>query len=236
MIKDISLPVSLHSIQVDDGTITYTEKNGKSRKQGDLLLTQVSGTLENIKNTHLLDDDSLSLTFKASLMDSAHITLILKESYADSLSGFLLHAKATSASLSVLNPALVPLLNVKIASGLLDSMSLKAVGRQDFAWGEMKLHYHKLRIRLVKDGLSDESTFFQHVFGFLANTFVIKRNNTKRIGVIFSTHIPEQSFVNYIVQTSLSGIMSTIGIKRNRKYIKQYKQELKSGKRPVIVL
>ncbi len=236
MIKNIDLPVSVQSIQLDDGTITYSEKNGKSRQTGKLLLSNVSGTLGNIKNSDLLAGDSLLLTFHASLMNAADISLSLKESYTDSLSGFLMTAQMNAADLSVLNPFLVPISNVKIASGILDSVLFRAVGRQDVALGEMNMHYHKLRIQLVKDGDPEKSTFLQNVLSFIANTFVIRSNNTKRKGVIYYKHLSHQSFVNYIVKTTLSGISSSVGIKRYRKYMKQYKQELENSNLPAIKL
>ncbi len=83
--------------------------------------------------------------------------------------------------------------------------------------------------QLIKDGDPNESTFIQKVLSVFANLFVIRSNNTKRIGVMYSQHSSDQSFVNYIVQTTLSGILSSIGVKKNRKYIKQYKQELKDS-------
>jgi uncharacterized membrane-anchored protein len=217
-------------VEVGNGSITYSEKNARSRKQGDVLLTQVSALLENVKNRDLLRQDSLSLIFTASLMDAADLAVNLKESYTDSLSGFLLQAKIKSAGLAKFNPILVPLLNVKLTSGLLDSVSLTATGRQDFAKGEMHMHYRGFRIRLVKDGVENQSSFVQHITSFLGNTFVLKRNNSKRIGLIFSRHSDEQSFINYIVQTTLSGVMSSIGMASNRKYIQQYNRMLEASK------
>ncbi len=234
MIKNIALPVSVQSIQLDGGTITYSEKNGKSRQTGKLLLSNVSGTLANIKNTDLLPGESLLLTFNASLMNRADISVKLKESYTDLLSGFFMNTTMNALDLTVLNPFLVPISNIKIASGKLDSVAFTAVGRQDIALGEMNMHYHGLRIQFVKDGDPDKSTFMQDVKSFIANTFVIRSNNTSRKGVIYYKHLSEQSFVNYIVKTTLSGIASSIGFKKNRKYMKQYKQELKdSHLRPI---
>ncbi|MDB5192564.1 MAG: hypothetical protein JWQ96_2127 [Segetibacter sp.] len=236
MIKNIALPVSVDSLQIVDGTITYGEKNETSRKEGTLLLSNVNGSLTNIKNSNLLDNDSLSLTLQASLMDSAHIDLTLKESYKDSLSGFLLTAKIKSADLSVLNPVVVPIVNVKIASGTLDSVSFRAVGRKDVALGEMDMHYHKLSIQLIKDGDPNQSTFLQKALSFVANTLLIKNNNTRRMGVMYFKHDSTQSFVNYIVKTTLSGLASSVGAKSNRKYLKQYNQELKDNRFPRVKL
>jgi hypothetical protein len=229
LIKNLSLPVSVQSVQLKEGTITYSERHGISRRQGDLLLANVSGTLENIKNSGLTDQDSLSLSLKARLMGSADLIVSLKESYTDSLSGFLINTKMATADLTVLNPFLVPISNVKIASGTVDSVSFWAIGRKDVAFGEMNLHYRKLRIQLIENGDPDKSTFVQNALSFIANTFVIKSNNSKRKGVIYYKHLKHQSFVNYIVKTAMSGIASSVGVKKNRKYLKQYHQGLKDS-------
>ena len=234
LIKNISLPVSIQKLLLDSGTITYSEKNGKSRKQGDLVLSNVSGTLANIKNRDLQETDSLQLTFNARLLDAADLQLTLHESYFDSLSGFLLKAAIGSADLALANAFTVPLVNVKFSSGTLDSVSFWAIGRQDVAAGEMDMHYRKVRIQLVKNGDPNESTFLQNVISFIANTFIIKSNNTKRKGLIYFKHEDDQSFVNYIVRITMSGVISSVGVISNRKYRKQYQKQLKeSGMREV---
>jgi 3D (Asp-Asp-Asp) domain-containing protein len=235
MIKNISLPVEVKSVQIEDGMITYGEKNGKSRKEGTLFLTRINGRLENLKNHNLTDDDSLSLTLNGYMMDSAYLNICLKESYTDSLSGFLITAQIKPTPLSILNPVLVPLSNVKLTSGQLDSLTLHAIGRNDIALGEMDMHYHNLRIQLVNDGDPDKSTFLQKVMTFVANTFVIKRNNTSRTGVIYYSRQSTQSFVNYIVKMTQSGMASSVGLKKNRKYMKQYKKELEESGLPAPV-
>jgi hypothetical protein len=234
MIKNLSIPVLVQSLLLDNGTITYSEKNGDSRKQGDLLLTNISGGLENIKNSTFTPDDSLLLTFNATLMNAGRIRLRLKESYTDSLSGFLMNTTMSYTNPSVLNPFLVPIANAKITAGIVDSVYYRVVARQDLALGEMHLRYRNLRVKLVDDGDPVQSTFVQDILSFLANTFVIKKNNTNRTGVIYYKHIPSQSFVNYVVQATLSGLISSVGVKKNRKYMKQYKQALNESKLPEV--
>jgi hypothetical protein len=236
LIKLLSLPISIEYIRVEDGTITYGEKNGKSRREGTLLLADVNATLGNIKNTDLTNTDSLALTFNARLMDHAGISIDLKQSYTDSLGGFLMTAKVKSSDMTLLNPFLVPVANVRVASGVLDSVSLTAVGRDDLAFGEMNMHYHKLRVQFIKDGDPDKSTTMQKVLGFIANTFIIRRNNTARKGLIYFDHISTQSFVNYIVKTTLSGVASSVGFKKNRKYMKRYEQRLADCGHPGVKL
>jgi hypothetical protein len=236
MIKNMNLPVAVEEISIKDGLIVYGERNGKSRKEGTFFLTNLDGKVSNIKNSNFTADDSLRLQLSADLLNAAGLSLTLAQSYQDTLSGFLLQAQIAGTDLAILNPVLAPLSNVKIASGTLDSLSFRAVGRQDVALGEMQMFYKKLRIRLIKGGDPEISTFLQDVASVLANAFVIKRNNNNRMGVMYFKHLPKQSFVNYIIKTTVSGIASSVGAIRNKKYTKQYEKVLKENNTPAIKL
>ena len=236
MIKNITLPVAVSSVQIQNGTITYGEKNAKSRKEGFLHLTRLEGGFGNIKNHNISNSDSLSITLKGYLMDSAHLDIAVKESYTDPLSGFNLNVRISPTPLSILNPVIVPISNVKVASGILDSLTMHAVGRNDMALGEMKMYYHDLRIKLIKEGIADRSTFLQNIASFFANTFLIKNKNTSRTGVVYYERVAIQSFPKYILKMTLSGAASSVGAKSNRKYKKQYEKKLKSSGVPPLNL
>ena len=236
LIKSLTFPVDVQKIRVNEGTITYSEKTEKSRKEGTLLLSRINATVEHIKNRELSDQDSLSLTFNASLMDSARISLRLKQSYTDSLNRLLWQAKVGSADLSILNPVLIPLANVKITGGVLDSISIHSVIREDVSLGEMDMHYRNLRIKLINDGDPEQSTFLQNVASILANTFLVKSNNTKRKGIMYYENPRGQTFIYYIVKTTLSGVLSSVGIKRNRKYKELFKKEAEEVNNPEITV
>ena len=236
LIKNITLPVAVNSVQFQNGTITYGEKNAKSRKEGFLHLTRLDGSLVNIKNHKIGNNDSLSLTLKGYLMDSARLDIAIKESYTDTFSGFVLDVRISPTPLSILNPVIVPISNVKVASGTLDSLTMHTVGRNDMGLGEMKMYYHDLRIKLIKEGLADKSTFLQNMASFFANTFLIKNKNTDRTGVVYYERMTTQSFPKYILKMTLSGAATSVGAKRNRSYRKQYEKKLKSSGVPSITL
>jgi hypothetical protein len=234
MIENIKLPVSVKRLNLFDGLLTYTERNAKTRAEGTLYLTNLNGGLSNIKNTNISETDSLTLNLNAFLMDSAQINLRVRESYADSLSGFLMTLRMRPTTLSFLNPVLAPLSNVIIKSGTIDSLQLRAIGREELSLGEMKMYYRNLRIKLIKDGQYDQSTFIQNVASFLANTFIIKKNNKGRTGLVYFERLRDRSFFNYIVKMTFSGMATSVGVKSNRKYRKLYEKELKERALPPI--
>jgi len=234
LIQKIDVPVRVNKMKLVDGFLSYTEKHAKTRAEGTLSLTHMNAELSNIKNRGIKDNDSLLLTMSAYLMDSAMIRLIVKESYTDTLSGFLMSLKMTPTSFSFLNPVLVPMSNVKITSGTIDSFNLRAIGHNNLSIGEMKMYYHDLRIRMVKDGNEVKSSLLNKVVTFLANTFLIKKNNKGRPGIVYYERLKDRSFFNYMVKMTFSGMATSIGVRKNRKYMKQYKRELKQQNLPPI--
>jgi hypothetical protein len=229
IIKNIRLPVEVKTVKMVNGTITYGEKNRKSRKEGTLVFSNLNGDLTNIKNRQLSHTDSLSLALSGNIMDSAKVNLTLKESYIDTLSGFLLTAQIRPAPLSIFNPVTVPLSNIKLTTGRLDSVSMRAIGRKDMALGIMNMYYQNLKVLLINNGDANQSTFIQDAISFLANTFVVKNKNAHRSALMYYRHEPDQSFTNYIVKMTMSGLASSIGLKRNNNYLKQYKRALRNN-------
>jgi len=234
MIENIRLPVAVQTLNLTNGLLTYTERNAKTRAEGTLYLTNLNGGLTNIKNRNISETDSLTLNLSAFLMDSAQINLRVRQSYTDSLNGFLMTLRMKPTSLSFLNPVLAPLSNVIIKSGTIDSLHLRAIGREELSFGEMNMFYRNLRIQLVKDGQENKSTFLQNAVSFLANTFIIKKNNSGRTGLVYFERLRDRSFFNYIVKMTFSGMATSIGIKKNRVYRKRYNKALEEKALPPI--
>ena len=129
-------------------------------------------------------------------------------------------------SLTFLNPMIAPLSNVKIVSGTVDSFFLRAIGRENLALGEINMYYHNLRIKLFKNAELDQSTFLTKAASFIANSFLIRKNNNGKPGIVYFERLEDRSFFNYIVKMTFSGMASSIGIKSNKKYLKKYKREV----------
>lgn len=236
MIKKIRLPIAVEQVRFQGGMLSYTEKNAKTGAEGTLVLTRLNGGLSNIKNRELRGTDSLQFSLNAWLMDSAEMNLRVRESYTDTLNGFLMTLRMKPTALSFLNPVLAPLSNVIIKSGIIDSLRIRAIGKEDLALGEMQMYYHNLRIQLVKEGDANKSTFFGNIASALANTFVIKKNNNGRTGLIYFKRDKSRSFFNYLIRMTFSGMATSVGVKKNSRYIKQYQKELRQKNLPPIEL
>ena len=100
----------------------------------------------------------------------------------------------------------------------------------------MNMFYHDLRIKLVKDGDENKSSFLGNIASALVNTFFVKKNNNGRTGLIYYARLRDRSFFNYIIKMTFSGIATSVGVKKNRKYTKHYRRALQSTQLPEIEL
>lgn len=226
LLKKIPQKLSINSIQLNNAFIVYSELNEKTKKAGIIPVTKMSIQLLDVKNYNISKTDSLTLQATGYLMDSIHTTLKLKQSYTDTLEGFLMSLQMKPADATILNSALIPLASLKLESGFIDSLNMRVTGREYLAIGEMQLYYHNLKVRLLKNGDESKKTFINGLINLLANSFVIRKNNRSRTGKVFFIRNRDRSFINYLIKIALSGMSSSAGIKSNRKMFKRYKEEL----------
>jgi len=135
--------------------------------------------------------------------------------------------------LTELNKFLEPAVNVQIKSGVINKMELQVTGNDHYSTGKMVLHYNDLHIRAINKKTDKPKGMGPAFVTFFANTFVIKRNNrllVPRDGDIYAERDTARSVFNYLAKTALSGVVSSIGARNNRKDIKRLSKEAKEIK------
>ncbi len=226
-VKMIPFRFSVDSVFFDNAGVAYTEINPKNGLTGTLPLRKLSLTALGVRNMDNHPGDSLYLRASGVLMDSLQFQLALRESYTDSLSGFLLTAQMAPTDARQLNPVLVPLGGARIRSGILDSLRMRVTGNEYRALGEMQLLYHDLHVDLFRKGTQRKAG----LLSFLANT-LIKNKNTQRTGSVFFVRDRERSSLNYLIKMLMNGVKSSTGVKSNRKAIRKYKKEWQHSNLP----
>ncbi len=234
LIKRIPQLLSIDSLMFNNATVEYTETGEKTKEPGTIPVTRMSIRILNAKNYNISPTDSLSIRATGYVMDTAWMNVRVKESYTDSLGGFLMTFRMKPADLTAFNTALVPLASVKLESGFLDTLTMRAVGREYLSLGEMKMYYHDLKVRFLKSGDEKKKSFLTGLMSFIANNFVVKKNNTSRIGQVFFIRQRDRSAINYLIKIAMSGMASSVGAKSNKKMLRKYKKELIERNLPTI--
>lgn len=221
LVKKISTRLTIDTVRVNDALVEYGEINEKTGAEGKITVSRLNARVSRLRNFDISPSDSLYIEATGYLQDTILTKLQMKESYRDSLSGFLMTAQMGRADLTILNPVLIPLASAELRSGQLDTMSLSAAGGEYVAIGEMKMYYHDLKIRVVRPGKNKRS-FMNGLLTFFANTLV-KNENSHRTGAIFFRRLRDRSAINYLVKITLNGVSSSVGVKKNRKQIRRYR-------------
>lgn len=226
LIQNIPFPAAIDTLSIVNGKITYTELNNKTQEEGKFLVTGISGEIFPISNERLDPSDSLNINLSGYLMDSAWLHLRVRESYADTAGGFLMTVRMRPGSLTYLNPALIPLASLKLKSGYLDTLYMRAYGKDFLSFGEMRMHYHDLRVEFIRNGNETKKGLLSGLMTFIANRFVIRKQNQNRVGTVYFPRLRDRSFINYYIKITMSGVATSVGAKKSRKLVRKYEKEM----------
>jgi len=226
LIKSIPFPVSIDTLKYDSLDLIYTELNDITMQAGTVPVNRLYGIIFPVKNTGLTSIDTLNIRANGYLLDSLWMRLRIRESYDDSLAGFFVSLRMRPASLNRFNNFLPQLSSVRIKTGVLDTISMRAIGMDYLSFGEMKAYYRDLRVDFLKKNYEAKKVFLRGLVTFIARNFIIKKNNKSRTGRVFFVRNRERSIINYIFKMAMSGLASSTGAKNEKKLLRKYKREL----------
>lgn len=222
LIQSIQTRFHIDSVEVLNSNVYYHEFSNITHREGVVPIENIDATIINLKNDHTSIADTLIVRGKAQFLNTRIRKFRYQEVYNDSLSPFTLAMRATSVSLTDFTRITNPLVAVDVTSGRCDTMIARISGNKYASIGQMQFYYHDLKINV----LNHEDTLNRRLslafVNFIANSFVIKTNNRKH-STIFFVRDQEKFVFNYWIKTILSGILTSAGIKSNRKYYKQYR-------------
>lgn len=234
LLQKIPVKFSVDSILLHNMTARYEELSDKTGQTGSIYFTGLNARLFPVRNYNLHESDSLRLYAEAKLLGQTPLRLYMRESYRDSLAGFLMNVSMSPADLTLLNPVLEPLASIRLQSGKMDTLYFEAVGREYLSLGTMHLHYDDLKVQFLKNGRDDKKRFLDGLMTFVANHLVLRHKNTSREGIIFVTRKRDRSIFNYWVKMTLSGAASSVGVKKNAKAMRRYQREIRLRNLPPI--
>jgi hypothetical protein len=222
LIKSIQTRLRIDSVVVQNSNVYYHEFSNLTHREGVVPIENINVVIKNVKNDHTSNTDTLIVRGKAQLLNTRIRKFRYQEVYDDSLSSFTLAMRASSVSLTDFTRITNPLAAIEVTDGRCDTMIARISGNKYASVGQMQFYYHDLKIHL----LNHEDTLNRRLslafVNFIANRFVIKTNNHKH-STIFFVRDQEKFVFSYWIKSILSGILTSAGIKSNRKYYKQYR-------------
>ncbi|MEQ9307343.1 MAG: hypothetical protein RJQ14_25745, partial [Marinoscillum sp.] len=159
-----------------------------------------------------------------------NFNLFSKFYLADSLDTYELNGRIGTMELTELNRFLEHTAFVLIRDGLSQEATFQFEGNENYSLGEMTFYYTDLKINVLDQNSIDSPGFGSAMKTFFANTFVVNTKNPHfifvRDGDIFHERDKSKSIFNYWAKSLLSGVVSSIGAKNNKKTIRQQNEEI----------
>lgn len=224
LLASLSVPLVVDSLRWRNGTIVYEELNDQTGRSAVVVLNGTEALLTNARNVEIGENDSLGLVGRTRLMDEADIRLAFRESYTDSLKGFLFSLRVGRFDLTELNGILEPLASARFRSGRLDSMRMHVVGGEHLARGRMQMLYEDLRLQFLDKEDNERKTLGTRMSNFLANT-ALRQGNRRKTGTVYAERNRERSVFNFWIRIILNGALTNAGIRGNDREERKYQRK-----------
>jgi hypothetical protein len=226
LIQRIPVHFALDTLALQHSTIWHNVIAEKTGEQATIYFSEVNGWLANLRNFRIRHSDSLSIRVSSKMMGLGTLLMRFRESYLDTLQGFLLAARMGKYDMPHLNGILVPLTRIRIARGRIDTLWMQAHANDLLAFGQMQIKYHQLKVEKL-----DEQEKKKGFISWLAN-IIVRTGNNKATGTIYVERLQNKSTFNYWGKIALSGLLTNIRVSSNKKNQKKYEAALKKYQLP----
>ena len=231
-IKNAPLRIELDTIEIKNIDIRQTTLQSSGLTEGSITFANTNSTITNITN------DSLDLQSNPILKVEANSKIMGKGNLSANLAFdmiapdnlFFFDARLGSMDAREFNNILEATAFVKVRSGTIKSINLQATANSSYAYGNMSFLYNNLKVEAYNKKNLKTKGMGVTLKSFFANTFVVKKNNSKyklfgRRGSMYYERDPSRISLDYAAKTALSGVVSSIGARNNSKEIKRVQKE-----------
>ncbi len=229
LINSIPFPIRIDSLWVLHSKITYDECSAATQKWSSVPIEDIDGRIVQLSNRNNRQD-TLSLIASGKIFDGRIRRFYYKEAYGDSLSTFSAQAYLSAIDLTRLSEVSIPAANISVTGGHSDTLYSSWQGNKYASYGTMNFYFDKLKIRVLNKKDSTKHGFLPTLETGAAN--LILPNHRQRTTVIFFERDREKFVFNYWVKSQLSGIFTTLGLKSDRTYRREYEKIAKQFSLP----
>lgn len=219
LLIQIPLKINIKKLNVHNAKVVYEEFAPESEQSGTVYFTAINGIINNITNI----SSSIKINHKSTASASGLFmkTVPMKGSFMFDLSKkngtFSADVQIDSMDKTVLNPVTEPLGLVTVKTGTVHNGSAHIEGNNFTATAKVIMLYNDLRLIPLKKDIDKDELKKRPLLSFLANTFVIKKDNPRgnnppdsaQVNMERGTH---GNFFNFVWSTVRKGILKSIGV------------------------
>ena len=228
LIDRIPFPVSVDSILLYSDTVTYRELAVSTQLWSTIPIQGISGSITRLRSRDNRED-TLRIRVSGHMFGGFIHRFSYQESYGDSLSAFTAGSAVSPVDLTHFSSVSVPAAAVRVTGGRADTVFSSWTGNKYATYGTMNFYYDGLQIRVLDRRNLHRRGIVQTLETVLAN--VLLPTSRRKAAVIYLERDREKFVFNYWVKAQASGLMSTLGLKKGRKYRNRVKTAVGSGTR-----
>ncbi len=236
-IKGIKAPIKVDTIEIKEIDIFQTTLQSTGLQEGGISFINTNGLVTNFTNdsVRLLNNPMLKVVANTKIMGSGSLYAEFDFDMLDKNNIFFFDARLGKMSAKAFNNILEATAHVSVTSGNITSLNLHATGNKTYATGDMSFIYDNLKVETINKKTLENKGMGKVLKTFFANAFVVKKKNSKikllrRRGGMYYERDVGRITIDYAAKTALSGVVSSIGAKSNRKEIKQIAKDNKAAR------
>ena len=209
VLQRLPFEVCVDSIFLQRWTIQYHEKGDLSPDYGDLLFTDVSGTLAGLCTKDTSATSEVVLLAHARAYGQAAVDAELRSRMGDHNDRFTLNATIGAMPLDVFNRMTTDLTQMKAVKGRIAGLHYALTANDDHASGRVDMEYLGLEISALKhDGSGDKDKFKSTVLNELVRSENLRSNGNFRHGDFAFDREKDRSIFKYVWTGLREGVMA----------------------------
>lgn len=225
MLMQADIPVYIKKIKASNTNIVYSEKNTISEMESSLVFSSAGGAFENVTNIPEIYNSNpfMKLNADAKLMKTGSFTAAFTFNLSKHKTGdFAVVMDLNKMDGTALQDPAEKLGQFKINKLDINKLYTSIKGNNTQTNGTIKFAYNNLDMDLLKVKEKEGKTELNKkgLVSFIANAFVIRKDNPKKAGEQPKTYTmqlqrsPEVSFFGFIWKTILDGMLQTMAGKK----------------------
>ncbi len=236
-IKNVTTPIKIDTIKIKSVDIFQTTLQSTGLQEGSISFINTNGLITNITNdsVRLHNNAILKVVADTKIMGSGDLYAEFDFDMLNEDNLFYFNARLGAMDAKAFNGILEATAHVSVKSGDVKSINLQATANKSYAHGNMSFIYNNLKVETVNKETLDKKGMGNALKSFFANAFVVKKNNSRlkligRRGEMYYERDVSRITIDYAAKTAVSGVVSSIGAKNNRKEIKQINKNNKAAR------
>jgi len=213
--------LKIDTVYINNGTFSFTTHPKEKVKAGQFFMNHIHGKVINLNSKPNIHVPNMQIEIYSDIMGQGELQVLGIFNLYSPHQTYRLSGNMQEVDLKILNDFLGTIAPLNLKSGKIRNLQFEMLGDAKRTIGKMSMFYNNLKIKVIR-----KHKFGEALFSFIANTFVLDRNNYKfslyRKAKMYDEREITESIFTHWIQTLISGVKINLGLK-SRKVNNQYK-------------